>query len=88
MSIILDFDGMCSPKNIFLWVFCSRLSGRLIDSAVSIAWNSFVGELNLNKDMKDAIKPPENSHIEGGGEIDLRINGFGLKKGTDNGLLL
>ena len=59
MSIILDFDGMRSSKNIFLWVICSRLSGRLIDSAVSIAWKSFVGELILNKDMKDDIKPRE-----------------------------
>ena len=49
----------------------SRLSGRLIDSAVSIAEKSFVGELNLNKDMIDAIKPLGNSHIEskrGGGD--------------------
>ena len=36
MSIILDFDGMCSSKNIFLCVICSsRLSGRLFDSVAS-----------------------------------------------------
>ena len=49
-------------------MICSpRLSGRLIDSAVSIAGKSFVGELDLNKDVIDAIKTTGDCHIEGGG---------------------
>ena len=48
-------------------MFCSRLSGRLIDSAVSIAGKSFVGELDLIKNMIDAIKTPGDSNIEDGG---------------------
>ena len=90
VSIISDFVVMCSSKNIFFWEICSsRLSGRLIDSAVSIAGKSFVGELNLNKDMiVNAIKPPGDPHRVGGGWTDLRIDGFGFKKCRDYGLLL